>query len=203
MAATCCSHSVGSHPALFLRLVHRRSCCCCCWPQHPCVAYGVGNCFASMRYCPSIASTASPVPIPFIYIGPGAFSQRGSLELLCFYLCVHRMMLWTHFLPQTMEAFTQLVRDVSITGLSGVQLPALAVMKSACFCIAAILSAPAPYVSIPSRVIRHIMLCTALCFSHMDRDYAFPVRPFLFTALFATWFKNELLITVTIYSFAL
>jgi hypothetical protein len=75
-----------------------------------------------------------------------------------------------------METFTQLVRDVSITGLNGVQLPALAVMKSACFCIAAVLSAPAPHVSIPSRIIRHIMLCAAICFSHMDRDYAFPVR---------------------------
>ncbi len=82
--------------------------------------------------------------------------------------------------PQTMETFAQLVRDVSITGLPGVQLPALAVMKSACFCIAAVLSAPTPQVSIPSRVIRHIVLCTAICFSHMDRDYAFPVRcPFV------------------------
>jgi hypothetical protein len=86
-----------------------------------------------------------------------------------------------HFLlltiqSQTMETFTQLVRDVSITGLPGVQLPALAVMKSLCFCIAAVLSAPAPYVSIPSRIIRHVTLCAAICFSHIDRDYGFPVR---------------------------
>ena len=76
-----------------------------------------------------------------------------------------------------MEAFTQVVRDVSITGLPGVQLPALAVMKSLCFCVAAVLSAPAPHVSIPSRIIRHITLCAAICFSHMDRDYGFPVSP--------------------------
>ena len=48
-------------------------------------------------------------------------------------------------------------------------------MKSICFCIAAVLSAPAQHVSIPSRIIRHVTLCTAICFSHIDRDYAFPV----------------------------
>jgi hypothetical protein len=48
-------------------------------------------------------------------------------------------------------------------------------MSGACFCIAAVLSAPALHVSIPSRVVRHVMLCAAICFSHMDRDYAYPV----------------------------
>lgn len=85
---------------------------------------------------------------------------------------------------QSMETFTQLVRDVSITGLPGVQLPALAVMKSLCFCIAAVLSAPTPYVSIPSRIIRHVTLCAAICFSHIDRDYGFPVRPLIHRFLF-------------------
>ena len=100
-----------------------------------------------------------------------------------------------------MEAFTQLVRDVSITGLNGVQLPALAVMKSACFCIAAVLSAPAPHVSIPSRIIRHIMLCAAICFSHMDRDYAFPVRSLAHSIFFKQIFNNTAPITITAFTF--